>query len=209
MPYPKHEYSPAEAADIRHRVEHTNESIQSIADRCGVNRSTLYRHIREQGLTRQRRRKREVPVDDLLESLEEELRAVAADKVAEQRPAPQAAPAAAGAAAKPSRAERMERLLDEHLSSVEEMRLRETPRSVTAAERTTRMLERMTEALFKVRRLRASEPAPKAPEDYDDWPVDIDAFRNELARRIEVFVRSETGAAVSEQEPESGTAPEA
>jgi hypothetical protein len=37
--------------------------------------------------------------------------------------------------------------------------------------------------------------------DYDDMPEDLDAFRNELARRIRVFFGSRAAAADDEAEP--------
>ncbi|RAI32961.1 hypothetical protein CH338_23320, partial [Rhodoplanes elegans] len=52
-------------------------------------------------------------------------------------------------------------------------------------ERVVRSLERLTDTLAKVRRLR--DPVPSDPDD--DLPRDIDEFRRVLARRIEQLVR--------------------
>lgn len=117
--------------------------------------------------------------------------------------APRAEPARAA-----SSAERVERLLVEQLSAFEAERLKLGPRSITKAARMTRMLERLTEALFKVERLRsAAALIPAGPHDYDDWPADIDAFRDELARRIRAFVARRRGARIPERATDSDTAP--
>ncbi|RAI30454.1 hypothetical protein CH340_21530, partial [Rhodoplanes serenus] len=61
------------------------------------------------------------------------------------------------------------------------------PAAAAETERTVRSLERLTDTLAKVRRLR--DPAAASDPD-DDLPRDIDEFRRVLARRIEELVRS-------------------
>jgi hypothetical protein len=220
MPHPRIEFTPAALENMRYRVEETDESLQSIADSHSIHRSTLYTRIAEHGWVRRRRAKRDVPPGgDLHEAADAALRAEAAARVAKRlrASAPTGAQPAGAEPAKPasnaepakpaSNAERLERLLVEQLSAFETERLKLGSRSIAKATRLTRLLERLTEALFKVQRLHAAEAIHAGPNDYDDWPVDIDAFREELARRIDVFVRERTGAGVPEREPDPDAAP--
>jgi hypothetical protein len=75
-------------------------------------------------------------------------------------------------------------------------RLKNEPQSRVAAERTARTLSTLTDTLQKLQRLQCAVPA-NGP-DYD-IPADIDEFRNELARRIEAFIASRTGAGDGEE----------
>jgi hypothetical protein len=92
-------------------------------------------------------------------------------------------------------AERLERQLEQNLARVERMREAQWPQTTADAERMTRALERLTDALLKVRRLRNSDTNMVDRNDFD-MPRDIDEFRRALARRIDAFVRSRTGAGV-------------
>jgi hypothetical protein len=98
-----------------------------------------------------------------------------------------------------STAERLERQLEQNLSRVERLRETQSPQSAADAERTTRVLERLTAALLKVRQLKCPDTtkadAAGATHDFD-MPRDIDEFRRTLAQRIDAFVRSRTGAGV-------------
>jgi hypothetical protein len=97
-------------------------------------------------------------------------------------------------------AARLERQLEQNLARVERMREMQWPQGPADAERTTRALERLTDALLKVRRLRNPDTNMAGGNGADrndfDMPGDIDEFRRKLARRIDAFVRSRTGADV-------------
>jgi hypothetical protein len=97
-------------------------------------------------------------------------------------------------------AERLERQLEQNLARVERMREAQWPQNPADAERTTRALERLTDALLKVRRLRNPETntADRDGADRNDFDMsgDIDEFRRAFARRIDAFVRSRTDAGV-------------
>ena len=105
----------------------------------------------------------------------------------------------------PAIANRLEAAVEKELAAVEAMRaaLGAEPSEPANAERTARTLERLTETLSKVRRLRISADAPAADMTLTiDTPRDIDEFRHALAIRIETFARSwprrgvsQTGAA--------------
>lgn len=67
---------------------------------------------------------------------------------------------------------------------------------IADAERRARTLATLTQTLYSLQRLR--DGTASAAEDHYDLPVDADAFRDELARRIDAFIksRSEGGDAV-------------
>jgi molecular chaperone GrpE (heat shock protein) len=88
--------------------------------------------------------------------------------------------------------ERLYRAVLEELSAVENLRtrLKREPLSAIDAERTARTVSSLTETLQKLQRLQCA--APQSGSFDDDMPADIDEFRRELARRIEIFVASRT-----------------
>ena len=95
--------------------------------------------------------------------------------------------------------ERLERAVLAELATVEAMRasLGPLPQRWTDAERTARTLSLLTQTLQHLQRLRAggARGVRSHHDNYDDdMPEDIDAFRYELARRIDAFVASRTGA---------------
>ena len=76
-----------------------------------------------------------------------------------------------------------------------ELRLSLLDRSGPERERDIRMLGMTVKSLRELASLNLTGHAdmlPAAPEPYDDPPEDIDAFRFDLARRIEAFVKSRT-----------------
>src|SRR5262245_718551 len=86
---------------------------------------------------------------------------------------------------------RRHRALLKELGAVEAMRAKK-PQNPADAERTARTLSSLTETLQKLQRLQCTLPEIELKDD-DDMPADIDEFRNELARRINAFVDSQTG----------------
>jgi len=80
-------------------------------------------------------------------------------------------------------------VLDE-LATIETMRTHS--RSAGGSARTARTLASLTETLQKLQRMQPT-PASAGPDDAD-MPADIDEFRNELARRIDMFVMQRTDA---------------
>ncbi|HWK96418.1 MAG TPA: hypothetical protein VNR39_13445 [Pseudolabrys sp.] len=58
---------------------------------------------------------------------------------------------------------------------------------------TARALSILTEAFNRLQRLRASLNGP-SHDDYSDMPADLDAFRDDLARRIDAFIESRADA---------------
>jgi hypothetical protein len=89
--------------------------------------------------------------------------------------------------------ERLHRAVLEELAAVEVMRaqLKRTPQKPADAERTARTLSSLTETVHKLNRMSSGLPQ-SGQDDDDDFPRDLDEFRNELARRIDAFVASRT-----------------
>ena len=186
MPNVTSRLTPAALADIRRRYFETDESARSIGRDYGANRNWVYRLARREGWPlRKERPARDVPPDLKLE-LEAE-KAVRAE--------------IAGASNAPAQtvADRLEQAVEKELAAVELRRatLGPEPMAPADAERTVRTLERLTETLFKVRRLRLPESMATGQVALSDMPKDIDEFRHALARRIEAFVRSRADARVS------------
>ncbi len=80
------------------------------------------------------------------------------------------------------------------LATVETMRasLDKEPLRPIDAERTARTLSIHAETLAKLRRHRLAAAAPAGADHDDDLPADLDAFRIDLARRIDAFIASRT-----------------
>jgi len=85
--------------------------------------------------------------------------------------------------------DRLEQAVLKELTTVETMRasLGAEPLRPMDAERTARTLSTLTETLAKLRRLRLGA---RPQSDLTDDIPDIDAFRLDLARRIEAFLES-------------------
>lgn len=192
-------YTPEFLAEARRRVEQTLESMTSIAGKFGMHHSVLSRLIKSQRWVRPEgslRRRGLSPVMRL---------AAAADVLvmASAGEAPHPDPLAAGgergrigSAAPASQdlasIDRLEQAVMRELATVETMRasLGKEPLRPMDAERTARTLFVLAETLSKLRRQRLAA-APQAGSDHDDdLPADLDAFRIDLARRIDAFVAS-------------------
>jgi hypothetical protein len=72
------------------------------------------------------------------------------------------------------------------------------PQHPRELEQAGRALSSLTRTLRELNALLSQHPAPHVP--YDDMPEDIDAFRNELARRIRAFVAARRAARAEKQE---------
>ncbi|MEJ0076001.1 MAG: hypothetical protein WDO17_11235 [Alphaproteobacteria bacterium] len=213
---PHRGFTPEAIADIRYRYEETDEPQSSIAADYGIHSKTLDRLAKSEGFKlRKDRAKRDLPGDvRLAKEGEQAVRAVAVACIAEGTGEGEAyqAERRAGAVA-PARlsvADRLERAVEKELAAVELVRasLGSQPHFSSAeAERTARILERLTDTLWKVRRLRAPDMPGSVPDDFDDMPKDIDEFRRTLARRIEAFVRSRYGGGLPSAGEAVGGAP--
>jgi hypothetical protein len=204
--------------NARHRFEETDEPATSIAADLGVHRNTLRRVSAREGWKRYVPTRDLSPAARLLVQAkrleaagpsQSEERADPADDRPERRtnasapslggdlqPPRQDGDAVATVAEEaplpdlPTTIKRLHRAVLEELAAVETMRaaLTREPQSPADAERTVRTLSNLTEILQKLQRLQCALPGTQSHDD--DLPVDIDEFREELARRIEAFVAS-------------------
>jgi hypothetical protein len=204
-------YTPELLADGRCRFEQTDEPVVSIANGMGISKGTLWNLA-----ARLKWQRYQSPPRDLLATakllahaegikqadLAPAPRSETSDSLAatpEQQPAEPALPDAADPAANEATSppagdivERLHRAVLDELTAVETMRaeLRREPQSPIDAERTARTLAIYTATLQKLQRLQCATPQT-GPDD-DDIPLDIDEFRNELARCVDEFVKSRT-----------------
>jgi hypothetical protein len=197
-------------AEAKRRIEQTLQSTASIARDFGMRHEVLARLVRLHGWVRPEgslRRRSLSPVMRIAAAVdalvEEHSPAHSCESGNPATDAQASEPGTLGPrvrgderieAAPPdlSAIERFESAVIRELSAVERMRasMRDEPLRPVDAERTARTLSVLTETLAKLRRLRLGS-APQPGPDHDDDIPDIDAFRLDLARRIEAFVASQ------------------
>ena len=198
-------------AQIRYDYEHTERPIEDICAEHGVSSGTLRDRMRRWGWTRRR-----VPIPR-----EGPPPAPRIDTAAPS-PAPQVETAAPCLAAGPQAAAgedagapgepddsaivpRLQSAVARVLPAIEASvaRLGAEPTHPREMERAARVLAALTRTLRELNKLLSERQADAAgsPAADDDMPEDLDAFRFELARRIDAFVASRTG------ETDGGTEP--
>jgi hypothetical protein len=184
--------TPELIASVRHRHQDTTDSIAAIAADHGISERTVYRLAKEGGWVRRHDRPR-FDLPPAMRLAEETRLMLEAQAAATPGPA---APIDAVDAAHTvlSHVARLEKLVEQEIAAEEAVRaqLGALPRKRADAQAAARTLTTLTEALHGLARLRAGVH-PGGPDD-DDIPHDIDAFRRELARRIDAFVASRTDA---------------
>jgi transposase-like protein len=188
-------YTPEFLAEARRRVEQTLESMTSIAGKFGMHHSVLSKLIKREGWVRP-----EAALHQRGLSPAMRLAATADGLLAAAEPSAVPAPHDI------SLIDRLEQAVLRELATVETMRasLANEPLRPMDAERTARTLSVLTETLAKLRRLRLAA-APQAGSDHDDdLPADLDAFRIDLARRIDAFVASRTEPGDAERDAGRG-----
>lgn len=202
-------FTPQFMAEAQRRVEQTLESTTSIAGKLGIHHSVLSRLIRREGWVRPEGslRRRDLSPVMRLAAATDALAMASAERA--PRPNTLAASGEAGRSESDAPAphdlsaiDRLEQAVLRELATVEAMRasLGSEPLRPMDAERTARTLSILTETLSKLRRLRLAA-APQAGPNDDDLPADIDAFRIDLARRIDAFVASRTEPADADGDP--------
>jgi hypothetical protein len=193
------QYTPAFMASVQHDVEKTELPLHAIAKKHEISKRTLHLWIEKENWTKRSEKLRELPpAARLLHQ---------ATAMLAERKAPGTATETSGAnttdANSPplSAIDRLERLVEQELTAEEAVRaqLGPLPRNVADAERTARTLSTLTQTLHALQRLR-SGTTPDLDDD-DDMPRDIDAFRRDLARRIDAFVASRTERSDDDGDP--------
>lgn len=215
MPRSPQTFTPELMESGRYRYEQTDEFVHLIAQDFGVSRCHFDRLVTRWGwMKRKDRPPRGLPpAQRILKEAKEAVQAEADSALPRPDDVEGGGQTNEGppdpAAGQGSLAERLERAVEKELAAVEFMRAQygPMPQPPTDAERTARTLATLTDTLFKVQRLRLPQMQMTGPDDFDDLPADIDEFRHALARRIETFVRSRTGASLSYGGEPSGKAP--
>jgi hypothetical protein len=198
-------------AEAKRRVERTAQSMTAIAGNFGMHHSTLSRLIAREGWIRPEssgRRRGLSPVMRLAAAADALVQGAGAHPAPHPDPLPdiraftpvfdglcgeREQTALTGPSSPDNSAvDRLEQAVLKELATVETMRasLGAEPLRPTDAERTARTLATLTETLAKLRRLRLGAQPQSDLTDHDI--LDIDAFRLDLARRIDLFVASQT-----------------
>lgn len=197
-------------AALRQRYEQTDQPMRSLAREFSIGISTLSAIVERHGWVKRSQRKRGRPEASLVseaQALMESLPArggVSADSglafSLEAPPTPDPSPprAARVEGGEQTAAERLEALLLKEIAAEEVAReaLGNEPRLRTEADACARRLAVMTQTLQTLQKIRETQPIGNARcqcSEYDDIPEDMDAFRDELARRINAFVKSRAG----------------
>jgi len=195
-------YSPELAASVLHDYVHTDKPTAQIAADHQINERDVTRIRHAAGVPTRRARVRALPppMRELHEAairLKAEAPPIApADAAGELDAAPGAdTPLRPRAeAGLPTLIARVQRLVEQELAAEEATRaeLGMLARTPTESERCARTVASMTRTLHVLLRMRASAAPEQGPSNADDYPADIDAFRDEFARRIDAFVASRT-----------------
>ena len=170
-------------------IEHTTESMTSVAGKFGMHHSVLSKLIQRERWVRPEASLHRRGLSPAMQLAAE------ADALADA-PAPP----------DPAALDRIEQAVLKELETVETMRasLDKEPLRPIDAERTARTISIHAETLARLRRHRLAAAAPAGSNHDDDFPADLDAFRGELARRIRAFIASR--AAGSDAERAGGAA---
>lgn len=167
-------YTPELLANGRRRYEETPEPVAAIAADFRIHAGSLRRLAYELRWVRFNMGPRELPQGSRLLAQAEALEAAG-----RQTPEDFAADL-----------DHLEREVRAELASVTALReqLKGLPRRPRDGESTARTLSTLSEVLQKIHRMRCGLTSPDT--DNDDLPADLDAFRLDLARRIEAFLES-------------------
>ena len=188
----KKEIAPELLAEAKRLYEQTLAPVDDIAGMLGVSRTNFYRHAREGGW---RGRRASVGAFQFARALSGSAVAALTAAPAEQ---PRAAPVAADDPVSPEQrmalALRIQRVVEREMDAVERILGSIAPSDQIAAEHGARTLAHVARTLREITALtRPEREAPPDETDDDSVPRDIDAFREELARRIHAFIDARQG----------------
>jgi hypothetical protein len=190
-------YTPELVAAVRQKYLYSDDTLEQIAAHFNINARDISRMRELEGWPSRYARVRRVP---RIAQMLEEAKAVAAETInlSSGEPGPPGAPISAegepAASALPSLVDRMERLVEQEIAAEERARaeLGRSPRRRADAARCASRLATLTQTLAALARLRGGAAPEQGSTNVDDYPADIDAFRDEFARRIDAFVASRT-----------------
>ncbi len=207
-------------AQIRYNYEHTDRPIEDICAEHKISSGTLRDRVRRWNWMRRRApipREGPPPVAQTAQPPQTVASVETVPPTADPSPqggggeqAAPAAPAASGydanapAASDPAAiAPRLQSAVARVLPAIEATiaKLAAGPQRPREMEQTARALGTLTRTLRELNAL-LSQHAPRAVDDYDDMPEDIDAFREQLAQKIEAFMEARGDEIVDEDEDE-------
>jgi transposase-like protein len=195
------QFTPEALAIMRRRYLETDESISNIARDFDISKQTLMRIAQRENWPARTTKIRGLPSHMVAEIEAESAARMEIRNDGEDQPLDGEAQPLDGEARPLSVADRLERAVGKELDALERRRTGSLPGD---ADRTARILDRLTAILSKIRNLRASDAAESKPApSYDDLPENIDEFRIGLARRIEAFVKSRTEEAPAPEQTSS------
>ena len=170
MPVPPRPVSPEQLAEGRRLYEQTRMPVEDIAAMMGIGTRTFYTRVRAWGW---RRRGSRIPLSDPQRSAPQE---------------PLEPPARPSAPHELTLATRIERLVEQELSSIEKiMRRRGGDESRSdEMDRSARVLASLARTLQEMKRLDADDT--RRQDDNDRGPADPDEFARELLRQLDEFV---------------------
>jgi hypothetical protein len=179
MAPPKLDIPPELLAEGKRLYEQTKTPLHEIAAMMGISRATLRNRIREWGWTRRQQPSRAL---DLLHAVRGAAVAVTTNEL-------QGAAAPVTPERRAAIAARIMDVVERQMDAVERVLDTVQPNDQGEGERGTRMLASISQTLRETAALVAPEETTQPNETDDDTPPrDIDAFREELARRIHAFI---------------------
>jgi hypothetical protein len=192
-------------AQIRHDYEHTERPVADICAEHGISSGTLRNRVHRWGWTR---RRPPIPLEGPPPSSAPAAQFGFAAPMASP-PIETAPPPGVAAPAKPDDrpiAERLQGAVARVLPAIESIvaTLGPGPMPPREMERAARSLTALTRTLRELNNLlgQRQAAAPNDTDNDDDMSEDIDAFRLDLARRIDAFVASRSGETNDGPSPE-------
>jgi hypothetical protein len=183
----KKEFAPELLAEARRLYEQTLAPVAEICGMLGVTKDPFYAIVRREGWRKRRARVATFEFARALGAAVAETRA--------QAEQPRTPPAVASPLLPEQRLAIAERLMlgtEEALDAIKRVSAQINPNNPAEADVGARSLANISRALREIAALtKTDEMTPSDETDDDAIPLDIDEFRNELARRIRSFVEAE------------------
>lgn len=182
--------SPELHDDARRRYEQTKEAACHIALDCGVDESTIRRMAKREGWVRYVAPPRDLPPVAKLLAQVEELESMNMP-ISGKPEIGVRAPQGDGESAEQDATQNIARFTQVVMAHLDEFEAVRRAGKLIARQHlpTARAISILTEAFNKLQRLRAAQPGQNH-DDISDMPADLDAYRLELTRQIEHFLRS-------------------
>jgi hypothetical protein len=185
---PRIDIAPELVVEGKRLYERTQTAQQDIAALMGISRDTLHRRVREWGWRRRPMRSRTL---DLLHAVRGAVATTATE--------PQTANAAGTESISPERcsalAERIMTAVEQQLTVIGRMVEKFLTSDDELSDNHARILAGIAHTLREITPFtRPEELTPPHDAKDDSLPLDVDALRNELARRLNALIEARTGA---------------